>query len=286
MKNIKIEDHGGTPQYLQHTGDEFNDVCIRLAPKANLQYLHGQHLDTRPQDVSPLDVRHQGTKSVNVQHPTQHQNIQHPNTKPAAPQHRNINTSVAKKINFYLQKQSTASIYLFNRGGYNLNVHICFEEPEARASLRILNLFEGKQIGRLNVVLEHRAPHTTSHLLAKSVLADTSQHILSCRQVLNRQAQHTDSQQKSQHLLLSPRARVQTFPQLEVQADDVTATHGATVGPLDEGALFYLNTRGANASQAQQLLTQAFVHDVLPAWPAAFTSALSTYIKRNTSTLN
>jgi Fe-S cluster assembly protein SufD len=77
------------------------------------------------------------------------------------------------------------------------------------------------------------------------------------------EAQKTDGKQSNNNLLLSQEARVDTKPQLEIFADDVKCTHGATVGRLDETALFYMRSRGIGPAQARRLLTYAFAADVL-----------------------
>jgi Fe-S cluster assembly protein SufD len=76
-------------------------------------------------------------------------------------------------------------------------------------------------------------------------------------------AQKTDAKQTNQALLLSPRATINSKPQLEIFADDVKCTHGATVGRLDEAALFYMKSRGVDAETARRLLIYAFAADVL-----------------------
>jgi len=77
------------------------------------------------------------------------------------------------------------------------------------------------------------------------------------------EAQKTDGKQSNNNLLLSDGARIDTKPQLEIFADDVKCTHGATVGRLDDTALFYLRSRGVGIAQARKLLTYAFAADVL-----------------------
>jgi Fe-S cluster assembly protein SufD len=77
------------------------------------------------------------------------------------------------------------------------------------------------------------------------------------------EAQKTDGKQSNNNLLLSDGARIDTKPQLEIFADDVKCTHGATVGRLDETALFYMRSRGVGPAQAKRLLTYAFAADVL-----------------------
>ncbi len=80
---------------------------------------------------------------------------------------------------------------------------------------------------------------------------------------LERDAQKTDAQQSNNTLLLSRNAEIDTKPQLEIYADDVKCSHGATVGQIDDVSLFYLRTRGISESDARSLLTFAFVNDVL-----------------------
>jgi Fe-S cluster assembly protein SufD len=77
------------------------------------------------------------------------------------------------------------------------------------------------------------------------------------------QAQKTDGKQENHTLLLSDRAIIDTKPQLEIFADDVKCTHGATIGRIDKTALFYMKSRGVGAARARQLLTYAFAADVL-----------------------
>ncbi|MEK9784648.1 MAG: SufD family Fe-S cluster assembly protein, partial [Gammaproteobacteria bacterium] len=83
------------------------------------------------------------------------------------------------------------------------------------------------------------------------------------RIVVKPDAQKTDSEQNNQNLLLSEEAEIDTKPQLEIYADDVKCAHGATVGQLDETALFYLVSRGVDRATARRMLTQAFAADVL-----------------------
>src|SRR5688500_12180943 len=111
--------------------------------------------------------------------------------------------------------------------------------------------------------VEHIAPNCPSHELYKGILDGRSHGVFNGKVYVHPEAQKTDGKQSNNNLLLSSHARVDTKPQLEIFADDVKCTHGATVGRLDETALFYLRSRGIGMAMARQLLTYAFAADVL-----------------------
>lgn len=111
--------------------------------------------------------------------------------------------------------------------------------------------------------VDHAKPRGTSREFYKGVLAGRARAVFNGRVVVHPDAQHSDAQQTNHNLLLSRDAEVDTKPQLEIHADDVKCSHGATVGSLDEDALFYLRTRALDAGAARDLLTYAFADDVL-----------------------
>ena len=111
--------------------------------------------------------------------------------------------------------------------------------------------------------LDHAAPHCPSHELFKGVLADKSSAVFNGKIIVRQIAQKTDSKQSNMNLLLSDDAMVNTKPQLEIFADDVRCTHGATIGRLDADAMFYLRSRGIPEPDALNLLIYAFASDVL-----------------------
>lgn len=117
--------------------------------------------------------------------------------------------------------------------------------------------------------IEHRVAHGTSQQLYKGVLADDGRGVWTGRVLVAVNAQKTSALQTNMNLLLSEKAHVDTRPQLEIYADDVKCSHGATVGRLDADALFYLRTRGIDEAAARALLTFAFVAEVVSAMPFA-----------------
>jgi Fe-S cluster assembly protein SufD len=111
--------------------------------------------------------------------------------------------------------------------------------------------------------IDHARPHCASREVYKGVLSGQSRTTFNGRIVVRPHAQQTDAKQSNQNLLLSPGALAQTRPQLEIYADDVKCTHGATVGRLDEEAIFYLRSRAIPAAQARDLLVTAFAGELL-----------------------
>ena len=111
----------------------------------------------------------------------------------------------------------------------------------------------------------HAKPHCNSRELYKGILDDQSSGVFTGRIVVRPDAQKTNAKQTNKNLLLSQSALVNSTPQLEIFADDVKCTHGATIGRLDEDALFYLRTRGIGEEAARALLTYAFAGDILSA---------------------
>ncbi len=109
----------------------------------------------------------------------------------------------------------------------------------------------------------HAQPNCFSREIYKGILSGSAHGVFNGKVYVHPIAQKTDGKQTNNNLLLSEHARIDTKPQLEIYADDVRCTHGATVGRLDEMALFYMKSRGVSADKATRLLTYAFAADVL-----------------------
>ena len=114
-----------------------------------------------------------------------------------------------------------------------------------------------------NTSIDHAVPNCTSNELFKYVLDDQSIGAFAGLVLVRPDAQHTNSQQTNRNLCATRDARMYTQPQLEIYADDVKCSHGATVGQLDENALFYMRSRGINEKEARLLLMFAFVNEVI-----------------------
>ena len=143
------------------------------------------------------------------------------------------------------------------------NIYTALDGDAATCTLNGLYLTDGSQHIDNQTSIEHIAPNCPSHEVYKGVLDGRSHGVFNGKVYVRPEAQKTDGKQSNNNLLLSPQARVDTKPQLEIFADDVKCTHGATVGRLDDVAMFYLNSRGIGSEGARTLLTYAFAADVL-----------------------
>ena len=130
-------------------------------------------------------------------------------------------------------------------------------------TLNGLYMLGGAQHGDHQTRVEHVAPNCFSREAYKGLLDDASHGVFNGKVYVHPEAQKTDGKQTNNTLLLSKDAQIDTKPQLEIFADDVKCTHGATVGRIDETSLFYLKSRGVGALLARQLLMYAFAADVL-----------------------
>lgn len=132
-----------------------------------------------------------------------------------------------------------------------------------------LALISGQQLADTHSFIDHAKPHGTSRQLHKCIVDGAAHAVFNGQVMVRPGAQATDSAQSSRNLLLSKQAVVDTQPQLEIFADDVKCTHGATVGQLDSEEVFYLQSRGLPAAQARNLLTYAFAAEVIDRIPVA-----------------
>lgn len=142
------------------------------------------------------------------------------------------------------------------------DINVKLNGENSYSVLNGLTIIGGTQFVDNHTLLEHAYPNCPSYELYKHVLDGKAQGIFKGKIYVHDVAQKTDAKQSSKTLLLSDEARMNSQPALEIYADDVKCTHGSTTGPLDEGMLFYLQTRGLSAEQAKQVLIYAFAADV------------------------
>jgi len=126
-----------------------------------------------------------------------------------------------------------------------------------------LYLTKGEQLADHHMVVEHARPHCASHEYYNGILDGRSKGVFHGRILVRQAAQKTDAKQTNKNLLLSDAATVDTKPQLEIYADDVKCTHGATIGQLNEESIFYLRARGIGAETARQMLIHAFAGEII-----------------------
>jgi len=157
-------------------------------------------------------------------------------------------------------------------GSFTLNIggritrtefHASLDGPGAIAHLNGVQLLSGSQHADFTSVVRHAGPKGTSRQTIRNVLAGRSRGVFQGRIEVARGAQGTDGYQMNRALLLSPDAEIDTKPELEIFADDVKCSHGATVGELDAEQLFYLRSRGIPEQEARSILVRAFLAEAL-----------------------
>jgi len=166
-------------------------------------------------------------------------------------------------------RDSRYSAHAVNLGGRLLRHELdCALAAEgAECHFNALTLASGQAQVDTHTRFDHLAPHTTSREWVKSVLDDEARGVFSGRVVVHPGAQKSDAAQTNRNLLLSPHAEADSRPQLEIYADDVKCAHGAATGSLDPDQLFYLRSRGLDATHARQLLVYGFAADALARLP-------------------
>ncbi len=163
-----------------------------------------------------------------------------------------------------LSRDAFCETYQFTLGGRisreDLDVYLV--EPGAEAVLDGLYLADGKRHVDHSTNVEHMAPHTTSSQLYKGVLNGESRAVFNGRVRIHRDAQKAMASQLNNNLLLSKRSEIDTKPELEIDADDVKASHGATIGQIDPEHVFYLRARAIPEPEAIKMLAKGFAQDI------------------------
>ncbi len=178
------------------------------------------------------------------------------------------------QISISLAQGAFASVHTINAGSGLSRNDLQFRINGERAHADLFGLYIGDGEAHIDnqTLVDHAVPNCTSNELYKGILSGESTGIFNGKIIVRQDAQKTNAYQSNRNLLLSKRATVNTKPQLEIFADDVKCSHGATIGQLDEEAAFYLRSRGISAQNAQRMLTQAFAHEVVASIPLQFIS--------------
>jgi Fe-S cluster assembly protein SufD len=143
------------------------------------------------------------------------------------------------------------------------DVHVVLGAPHSECVLNGLYVAGGRQHVDNHTHIDHAEPDTNSSEVYKGIVDGRARAVFQGRVVVHKDAQRSDAHQSNKNLLLSRNAEVDTKPQLEIYADDVACSHGATIGQLDPDAVFYMRSRGVTEDAARGLLTYAFANDVV-----------------------
>ena len=176
---------------------------------------------------------------------------------------------VFEAVRAHLKRNSFLNSVSITNGSpcHRQDYRVALAQEGSEAHLNGVWQLEGQAEAHINVLLEHLAPGCRSRQLFKGVLNDFSRSSFDGKIFVRKEAQQTDAFQLNNNLLLSEHAQAFCKPNLEIFADDVKASHGATIGQLSEEELFYMRTRGLNQDLAKKLLTASFCQEVFDCIP-------------------
>ena len=200
---------------------------------------------------------HNAVTSVSV---AEHATLTHVRLQQESPEAFHVNSTFAT-----IAAHATYDAFVLTLGARlaRTEVHAKLQGANATVHLNGAQLLGGAQHADITTVVAHDAPSCASRQTVKNVLDGTSRGVFQGKIEVARIAQKTDGYQMNQALLLSPGAEIDCKPQLEIYADDVKCSHGATVGELDADQLFFLRSRGIPLAAARAILVRAFLTEAL-----------------------
>jgi Fe-S cluster assembly protein SufD len=180
-------------------------------------------------------------------------------------QNKNNASTLVNSTFFNLKRDAklTTNGITFNGGLIRNEVYVTLDGENCEANVMGVYLMDRSQHVDNQVFVDHAYPNCYSNELFKGILDDSASAVFNGHILVRRDAQKTNAYQNNKNILLTDKATVNTQPFLEIYADDVKCSHGATIGQLDQNAMFYLKTRGIGETNARLLLMYAFAADVI-----------------------
>jgi Fe-S cluster assembly protein SufD len=180
-------------------------------------------------------------------------------------QHENVNGFHIGKTAVTQLRDSSYTCNAISWGGAisRHNLEITSQGEQTQTHLNGLTRIQGEQVADTHSAIAHTRPYGSSRQIHKCIIDDRAHAVFNGRVLVPQAAQLTDAAQLSRNLLLSSKARIDTKPQLEIVADNVKCSHGATVSQLEQDEIFYLQSRGLDRAAACELLVYAFATDIL-----------------------
>lgn len=163
------------------------------------------------------------------------------------------------------ESKSVCTTHVYNLSGKLVrnNIHIDIEDEHTEANMYGLYVTDGNEVVDNHTLVNHKVANCVSNQLYKGVMNGHSKAVFNGKIFVQRDAQVTNAFQSNRNIVLSDDASINTKPQLEIWADDVKCSHGATIGKLSKDEIFYLRTRGIDEDKAKSILTYAFAGEVL-----------------------
>jgi len=180
---------------------------------------------------------------------------------------QNLNCNIGHLSSFDLGLEKNAELkynfYDFGGGFIRRDINVNFYEPGASLDLNGLFVLSKKQHIDIFSKINHKFSECSSNQLVKGVLFDSSSGVFRGLAHVENKAKKTNANQANHNLLLSPNAKINSIPILEIHEDDVKCTHGSTTGQIDGEAIFYLQTRGINRNDAIRLIVRGFIDEIV-----------------------
>ena len=198
----------------------------------------------------------------------------------------------ARQVNFTQitqQKNSLVNNFTITTGGKLVRNDLQYKLDDVNCESHMFGLYIGSGSQHIDnhTLVDHAMPQCFSNEFYKGIMAGQSAGVFNGKIIVRKDAQKTNAYQSNKNILLSDEAKINTKPQLEIFANDVKCSHGATTGQLDEEAMFYLRSRGIGAAEAKVMLTIAFAIDVLEnIKPEAIKDYARTLVENKLNSLN
>jgi len=179
---------------------------------------------------------------------------------------QNLSNEASVKREFKIKQMADSRLKIvvitFNGGDIRNSYHVDLDGEGAETQIHGLYLIDKKQHVENYLKVNHNVPHCTSNEKFKGILDDEASGVFNGHVYVAKDAQKTDAQQNNSNIILTPTAKINSQPFLEIYADDVKCSHGTSTGQLDQEAMFYMRQRGISKANARILLMYAFAAEV------------------------
>jgi Fe-S cluster assembly protein SufD len=256
---LKIKDHAELESEIHIVNLSSGQPDVLISPRHWISIGQGTEVSLAQTSAS-LDSQAVWTNAHTRIHVAENCQVSYTQIQADAPAAYHIHNT-----HMHVARDSQVECFTLTTGGRTVrnNFNVALDGPGIDLMLNSLSTVRGHQHVDHHTVVDHRAPHSTSSQLYKNILADKGRTVFNGKIFVRQAAQQTNAYQLNRNLLLSGQAEADTKPQLEIFADDVRCTHGATVGPINDAELFYLQSRGMTRDQAISLMSHGFAEDVL-----------------------
>jgi len=168
-------------------------------------------------------------------------------------------------VQFYQSKNSQLNTYIFTLNGNVIknNINIKLDAENCKTNIYGLYIINSNQHVDNQTVVDHIKPNSISREYYKGILNDQSTGIFNGKIYVRNDAQNTNAFQSNKNIILSDKSNIKTKPQLEILANDVKCSHGATIGQIDKNQLFYLRSRGIDQPKAISMIVKAFIKEII-----------------------